>query len=149
MHQLLPPKLPTCHLTLAQNLHRILLHFLLTIEEREVTAQACEEFGKFFPLNFTKGFTRKMHILSYVAPQQIRSDGDYFKYLKLEQEIERAHHVMNILEIRFECVKNKALKYFLMIRAFKNLQKCDFSITMTKSELEKMSHKEIKELLKF
>ena len=29
------------------------------------------------------------------------------------------------MEIRFESVKNKALKYFLMIRAFKNLQKCN------------------------
>ena len=28
-----------------------------------------------------------------------------------------------------------------MIRAFKNLQKCDFSITMTQTELEKMSQK--------
>ena len=53
------------------------------------------------------------------------------------------------MEIRFESVKNKALKYFLMIRAFKNLQKCNFSIMMTKSELEKMTQKEIKELLKF
>ena len=91
-----------------------------TLEQREQTAQACEEFGNFFPVNFSRPLTRKFHILSYVAPQQIRNDGDFFKYLKLEQEIECAHHVLNILERRFEAVKNKAIKYFLMIRAFKN-----------------------------
>ena len=48
--------------------------------------------------------------MSYVASQQIRNDGDFFKYLKLEQEIERAHHILNILERRFEAVKNKAVK---------------------------------------
>ena len=89
-----------------------------------------------------------MHVLSFVAPQQIRNDGDFFKFLKLEQEIERAHHILNILERRFEPVKNKALKYFLMIKAFKNLQKCDFSITMTDNQLEQMSDNQLKELLK-
>lgn len=60
------------------------------------------------------------------------------------------HLTSNKIETQiFENWVSKALKYFLMIQAFKNLQKCDFSITMTKSELEKMSHKEIKELLKF
>ena len=55
--------------------------------------------------------------------------------------------MLNILERRVEAVKNNAMKYFLMIRAFKNLQKSDFSITMTKSQLEKMTQNEIKELL--
>ena len=120
-----------------------------TLEQREQTAQACEELGKFFPVNFKRPLTRKLHILSYVAPQQIRNDGDFFKYLKLEQEIERAHHILNILERRFEAVKNKAVKYFLMIRSFKNLQKSDLSITMTKSQLDKMTQKDIKDLLQF
>ena len=119
------------------------------MEQREQTAQACEELGKFFPVNFKRPLTRKLHILSYVAPQQIRNDGDFFKYLKLEQEIERAHHILNILERRFEAVKNKAVKYFLMIRSFKNLQKSDLTITMTKSQLDKMTQKEIKDLLQF
>ena len=119
-----------------------------TSQERETTAKACEEFGIFFPVNFYRSLTRKMHVLSFVAPQQIRNDGDFFKFLKLEQEIERAHHILNILERRFEPVKNKALKYFLMIKAFKNLQKCDFSITLTDTQLEQMSDNQIKELLK-
>ena len=56
---------------------------------------------------------------------------------------------LNILERRFEAVKNKAVKYFLMIRSFKNLQKSDLSITMTKSQLDKMTQKELKDLLQF
>ena len=44
-----------------------------TLEQREQTAQACEELGKFFPVNFKRPLTRKLHILSYVAPQQIRN----------------------------------------------------------------------------
>ena len=87
--------------------------------------------------------------MSFVAPEQIRKDGDFFKYLKLEQEVERAHHILNLLERRFESVKNKGLKYFLMIKAFKNLQKCDFSITMTEGQLRKLSQNQIKEILKF
>ena len=55
--------------------------------------------------------------------------------------------MLNIFERRFEAFKNKAVKYFLMIREFKNLQKSDFSITLTKSQLEKLTQNEIKELL--
>ena len=88
-----------------------------------------------------------MHIISFVAPNQIRKDGDFFKYLKLEQEIERAHHVLNILERRFESVKNKAVKYYLMIKEFKNLQKCDFNITLTENQIKKLTQNQIKELL--
>ena len=48
-----------------------------------------------------------MNVLSITGPKQIREDGDYFKYLKLEQAMERAHHELNELEKQFECVKNK------------------------------------------
>ena len=118
-----------------------------TVEQREKTAQACEEFGKYFPVHFTRPLTRKMHIISFVAPNQIRKDGDFSKYLKLEQEIERAHHVLNILERRFESVKNKAVKYYLMIKEFKNLQKCDFNITLAENQIKKLTQNQIKELL--
>ena len=76
-----------------------------------------------------------------------------FKYFHFERQFlliqppNSIHHVLNILERRFEAVKNNAMKYFLMIRAFKNLQKSDFSITLTKSQLEKLTQNEIKELL--
>ena len=69
-----------------------------------------------------------MHVLSIDAPRQIRATGDYYKYLKLEQETERAHNILNRLEKQFESVKNKSEKYFLMIRAYKNEQKSDLSM---------------------
>ena len=75
--------------------------------------------------------TRKMIVLFVTGPRQIREDGDYFKYLKLEQAIERAHHELNELKKQFECVKNKPEKYFLMIKSYKNRQKIDQDITNT------------------
>ena len=87
-----------------------------TEQQREETAQALEEFGKFFPVNFNRNMTREMSLLSIEAPKQVREDGDFFKYLKLEQEIERAHNVLNTFERQFECIKNKVEKFYLMIR---------------------------------
>ena len=103
-----------------------------SVEQREITALALEEFGKYFPVHFFRNLTRKMHILSVIAPEQVRRNGNFYKYLKLEQETERAHHILNLLEVRFECVKNKAMKYFLMLQAFKNIQKTDLSLLKTK-----------------
>ena len=85
-----------------------------------------------FPVHFFHNLTRKIHILSVIAPEQVRRNGNFYKYLKLEQETERAHHILNFLEVRFECVKNKAIKYFLMLQAFKNIQKTDLSLLKTK-----------------
>ena len=101
------------------------------MEQREITALALEEFGKYFPVHFFRNLTRKMHILSVIAPEQVRRNGNFYKYLKLEQETERAHHILNLLEVRFECVKNKAMKYFLMLQAFKNIQKTDLLVFST------------------
>ena len=100
--------------------------------------QALEEFGRYFPVHFFRNMTRKMHILSIIAPEQVQRNGNFYKYLKLEQETERAHHVLNQLRARFECIKNKAMKYFLMLKAFKNIQKSDFSLVKTKHSYKKI-----------
>ena len=73
-----------------------------------------------------------MSILSINAPEQVRNDGNFYKYLKLEQETEHAHAILNKLEVRYECVRNKAYKYFLILKAFKNMQKTDSSLSQTK-----------------
>ena len=78
-----------------------------------------------------------MHILSIIAPEQVRRNGNFYKYLKLEQETDRAHHVLNILEVPFESVKNKAMKYFFMLKAFKNIQKTDNNSLKTKHSFKK------------
>ena len=75
------------------------------------------------------------------APEQIRKDGNFYKYLKLEQETKRAHHILNKLEVRYEFVKNKAFKYFLILKAFKNIQKTDSSLLKTKHSFSKSNKK--------
>ena len=115
-----------------------------TKQQREETAQALEEFGKFFPVNFNRNMTRKMSLLSIEAPKPVREDGDFFKYLKLEQEIERAHNVLYTLERQFECVKNKVEKFYLMIRGYKNLQKCGKDITSLRKPMNKKSKSNLK-----
>ena len=76
--------------------------------------EALEEFSRYFPVHFFRNMTRKMHILSIIAPEQVRRNGNFYKYLKLEQETERAHHVLNQLEAQYECVKNKAVNVLQM-----------------------------------
>ena len=95
------------------------------------------------PVHFYRNMTRKMNILAINAPEQVRRNGNFYKYLKLEQETERAHHVLNQLEVRFECVKNKAMKYFLMLKAFKNIQKTDLGLVKTKHSFKKGVNKKI------
>ena len=94
-----------------------------TLEQREETAHALEEFGLYFPVHFKRNLTRKMHLLSFSAPKQIREHGEWYKYLRLEQETKHAHHELNLLEEEFISVKNKAQKYYLILKAFKNKQK--------------------------
>ena len=55
-----------------------------TIEQREETAKACEEFTKVFPLLFYRRMTRKMHVLSIVLAKQIRENGNFYKFLKVK-----------------------------------------------------------------
>ena len=92
-------------------------------------------------VHFFRNLTRKMHILSVIASEQVHRNRNFYKYLKLEQETERAHHILNLLEVRIECVKNKAMKYFLMLQAFKNIQKTDLSLLKTKHGFKKINKK--------
>ena len=96
-----------------------------------------EEFGKLFPVHFKRNLTRKMNILSIVGPRQVREDPYFFKYLKLEQAIERAHVLLNKLEKRFENIKNQTEKNYLMIREFKIQQKADLNLMVTKHSFQK------------
>ena len=43
-----------------------------TKDQQEETAQAMEEFGKFFPEHFKRNLTRKMNILSIIGLRQVR-----------------------------------------------------------------------------
>ena len=96
-------------------------------------AQLCESFGEFYPVYFPKNnLTRKMHSLSYVFPRFIREQNICYKMLKLEQEGERLHHVLNEIERRYENIKKQPLRYFYMLLEYENFKKCDMSIFLIK-----------------
>ena len=54
-----------------------------TKEQLEETARTCEKFIEIFPVLFPyTHITHKMHVLSIVAPVQIRRQGSVYKMLK-------------------------------------------------------------------
>ena len=58
--------------------------------------------------------------------------GDYYKYLKMEQDGESLHHQLNELEKQYGCVKNKAEMYYLMIKELENRRNSDKTIFNSK-----------------
>ena len=96
-----------------------------SFEQREEATKACENYTRRFPVLFKRNMTRKMHVFSIVLPKFIREKGDYFKYLKLEQNGESRHHLLNELEVTHACLKNQSERYFLMLKALENKWKCD------------------------
>ena len=63
-----------------------------------------------------------------VFPNFIRQQNICYKMLKLEQEGERLHHVLKMIEKKYLNVKNKPLRYFYLIKDYENMLKCDMSI---------------------
>ena len=51
--------------------------------------------------------------------------GTVYKFLKIEQKAENLHCVFNNLERRFLYQKNKAKRYFLMLKEYDNMLKKD------------------------
>ena len=87
----------------------------------EETASTCEKFTEIFPVIFPgTHITRKMHVLSIVAPMQIREQGSVYKMLKIEQAGEVLHKTLNGLELQFGNEKDKAKRYFQMLRELEN-----------------------------
>ena len=56
-------------------------------------------------------------------PRHIRENGDFFKYLRLEQAGERLHNQLNQLERQFASIRDTTLRYFYMMKALVNKQK--------------------------
>ena len=96
-------------------------HAYATPSEIEDLAQTCESFTKKFPIYFPGiRITRKMHVLSCVAPRQIREQKKYFKMLKVEQMGEYLHCKFNQLSRQLAPIRNKEQKYFSMIKEYEN-----------------------------
>ena len=78
----------------------------------------CPYCKKGFP---SKNLTRKMIEWSVVMPRFIREKkGMMHKILKLEQEGEHLHQLLNALETRYKSVYNKSERYFLMLKEYEN-----------------------------
>ena len=68
----------------------------------EATAKTCESFTEVYPLLFPNNhISRKMQVLSIVAPKQIRKQGAVYKMLEIEQQRKKIHHEMNVKEDQF------------------------------------------------
>ena len=92
----------------------------------EEAAQLCEKWCKMYPVFFPhKNLTRKMAEYSLVLPSFIREKHDLVnKMMRLEQEGEHIHQVMNTLERVYKPIANKPLRYFHMLEAFENKIYC-------------------------
>ena len=87
----------------------------------EDTAQICEKFTEvyavLFPLNH---ITRKIHVLSIVAPRKIREQGAVYRMMKIEQQGKKIHKQLNDLDRQFGNIRNKSQRYFYMLRELEN-----------------------------
>ena len=85
------------------------------------TAKICQSYTKRFPILFPEhSITRKMHVLSIVAPKQIREQGLVYKILKLVESGENLHCKLNKLERQYTNVTNRSERMFCMMKEYEN-----------------------------
>ena len=83
------------------------------------TAEICQSFTKMFPILFPdQSITRKMHVLSIVAPKQIRGQKLVYKILKFVERGENLHSKLNKLERQYKNITNKADRMFYMLKEY-------------------------------
>ena len=93
-----------------------------TDAECESAAQVCEEWCQVYPVFFpNKNLTRKMVEWSIMMPKFIREKKGFMNtMLRLEQEGEHLHQILNSLENRFKSVYNKSERYYLILKELEN-----------------------------
>ena len=85
-------------------------------EQLEEGAGLCELICELFPVFFPKeNITRKMHVLSFVLPSNLR-EGTVYKFLKIEQKSENLHVDLNQAEKNYLTTKNHAQRLFSMLK---------------------------------
>ena len=97
------------------NKYNLKRHIESLHEEKTFFCNTCE-------VKFKREDTLKSHQAA------CSSNGDYYKFLKLEQEGERLHHILKQLEKKFENVKDPSYKLYLIIREYENILKSDKSL---------------------
>ena len=101
-------------------------------EEIEEGAKLCEQHGDLFPVLFKEeNLTRKDIDLAIVLPKQIRELKIANLMLRLEEEGEHLHQVFNSLEKRFKNIKNRARRFWCMLKEYENSQGADKSLFQT------------------
>ena len=64
-------------------------------------------------------------MLIFVFPKFIREQNLCYKMLKLEQAGEKVHSILNDLERLLSGIKNKETRYFILLKEYENLLRCD------------------------
>ena len=83
------------------------------------TAKICESYTKRFPILFPEcSVTGKQHVLSIVAPKQIRQQQIVYKILKLVERGENQHCKLNKLDRQYVNMINKADRMFFMMKEY-------------------------------
>ena len=88
---------------------------MLFLHQKKEAASTCAEFTKKYPVYFTDAsITRKMHLLGFFIQKLIEEDQSEnicYKFLKVEQAMERIHHIWKVLEkTRFYSVRTEREK---------------------------------------
>ena len=90
-----------------------------TTKFHEKTAKICESYTKRFPILFPEySITCKMHVLSIVAPMQIREQQMVYKILKLVERGENLHCKLNKLERQYINMTNKSERMFFIMKEY-------------------------------
>ena len=93
-------------------------------EEIEEGAELCEQHGELFPVLFKEeNLSRKDIDLAIVLPKQIREIANLM--LRLEEEGEHLHQVFNSLEKRYKNIKNRARRFWCMLKEYENSKSTD------------------------
>ena len=108
----------SCRTIVAQCRKRFAQKFASTKFHKK-TAKICELYTKRFPILFPEcSITRKQHVLSIVAPKQIRQQQIVYKILKLVERGENLHCKLNKLDRQYVNMLNKADRMFFMMKEY-------------------------------
>ena len=84
--------------------------------KRTVTGDFAKEFPVLFP---NENLTRKQHVLSLILPKYLRQ-GTCYRMMKVEQMMESLHAQHNKMEKKRKNERNRAKRFYQMIKAHEN-----------------------------
>ena len=90
-------------------------------------------------MGLSQSARKRMRTAFRNAKEEIESEDEYNLFLPPLSSVRQTDKIIqeNIKDITPESAKNKAMEYFLMLKAFKNIQKTDVGILKTKHSFQK------------